>query len=93
MLQSFSQNYLSEYYPVTEECYVHVELMYPKTALLSHGSVHNYYTLYSAQLMLDKFSLVELLAMDLHQLQDNLPWMPVKILNVSIVYCWYTIWQ
>jgi hypothetical protein len=40
---------------------------------------------YSAQLMLDKFSLVELLAMDLHQLQDNLPWMPVKILKVSNV--------
>lgn len=41
--------------------------------------------LYSAQLMLDKFSLVELLAMDLHQLKDNLPWIPVKILKVSSV--------
>ena len=48
--------------------------------------VHNIIAkLYSAQLMLDKFSLVELLAMDLHQLKDNLPWIPVKILKVSSV--------
>ena len=39
----------------------------------------------SAQLMLDKFSLVELLAMDLHQLQDNLPWIPMKILKVNSI--------
>ena len=35
--------------------------------------------------MLDKFSLVELLAMDPHQLQDSLPWIPIKILKVSSI--------
>ena len=50
---------------------------------LSHGVVDT--TFYSARLMLHKFSLVELLAMDLHQLQDNLPWIPMKVLKVSRV--------
>ena len=46
------------------------------------SQIYLYNMAHSAQLMLNDFTLAEVLAMDLQQLQSSFPWLPVKIAQV-----------
>ena len=47
-----------------------------------------HFTYSSAQLMLEKFSLKELLSSELQELSARLPWIPDKILKVNSSNCY-----